>query len=340
VPPDTDETAFELRLPKVQGRAADNVRPTRILSLTGGGYRGLFTSGVLVELGRLAREEGPLDRRFDVFGGTSIGGLMACALATGVPPRRVVEAIEAHGPRIFTPRFGDRAKRLVAGPIYDPAGLRLAIDECLGPNAETAIGDVDVAIVVPAVDWESGVARIFTSKPLGAAHARATSLRDVCLATSAAPTYFPAHEIEGSSLLDGGLTANNPDTLILLEVARRWPDLSWSKVEMLSIGTAGADAPRAAGEANKSLIGWSGQIVDYILAVQERTASLQASALLGPERYLRVNHVPPTGDDVFARLDLADDRSRRTLGAAAKTVAARAYAANQHFIDRVLAQRD
>ena len=72
--------------PKVQDMSHRGLQWPR-LDLTVGGYRGLFTAQVLVELCQQAARPGRLDKSFDVFAGTSIGGFMACALAIGVPPR-------------------------------------------------------------------------------------------------------------------------------------------------------------------------------------------------------------------------------------------------------------
>ena len=82
-----DDGAPALRVPKPRSSTAKANAPLRVLSLTGGGYRGLFTAQVLVELCQQAARPGRLDKSFDAFAGTSIGGFMACALAIGVPPR-------------------------------------------------------------------------------------------------------------------------------------------------------------------------------------------------------------------------------------------------------------
>lgn len=323
-----------LRLPRPRLNAAQAQAPIRLLSLTGGGYRGLFTAQVLVQLCAQARHAGPLHKTFHVFAGTSIGGLMACALAVGVPPQRVVDAIDAYGPAIFPSRRGAKLRRVVFGALYDADNLCRAIDAALGPHAKTRLEDIDVGLIVPAVDWNSGTTRIFQSGAMGKRHAGDTLLRDVCLATSAAPTYFKPHEVDGAAMLDGGLVANNPDTIAMLEVVRRWPD-ALKRLQMLSIGTAGAVAQRPGAQADKSGAGWAPELPIFMMDVQEQTAAAQSARVLGA-RYLRINHVPAPGQEAFARLDLANDQARRLLLQAATAAAQAAYGSHRAFVDRIL----
>jgi patatin-like phospholipase/acyl hydrolase len=68
----------------------------RILALAGGGYLGLYTASVLAALEARCGE--PLGRRFDLIAGTSVGGILAVALAYEVPMRRLVDLFVEHGP--------------------------------------------------------------------------------------------------------------------------------------------------------------------------------------------------------------------------------------------------
>src|SRR6185312_1096259 len=252
----SEDRSARLRVPKPRSRVADAVAPLRILSLTGGGYRGLFTAQTLVALCNTVRRKGPLDSSIDVFAGTSIGGLMACALAVGVLPQRVLDAIDAYGPKVFERKRLPNLRRALFGTLYDKDNLARAVDDCLGDKARTTLAEVERGLIVPAIDWVGGRVEIYKSAYFGKAHAANVTLREVCLATSAAPTYFDPSEVNGAQMLDGGLAANNPDSLALLEVARRLPRVL-SRVEMLSIGTAGAQKVRTPEKASRSGLGWA-----------------------------------------------------------------------------------
>jgi predicted acylesterase/phospholipase RssA len=81
----------------------DDNGPFRALALDGGGFRGLYTATLLEELGRFFAGDTAADlgRRFDLITGTSTGGILACGLAVGVSPRRIIELYEKEGPKIF-----------------------------------------------------------------------------------------------------------------------------------------------------------------------------------------------------------------------------------------------
>ncbi len=305
-----------------------------MLSLTGGGYRGLFSANVLVNLCELAGVKGGLETRFEIFAGTSIGALMACALAVGIAPQRVLDAIDANGPSIFDPKPLNKLKQLTTGAIYDSDRLSDAIKASLGAHASRPIADVEAALIVPAVNWSTGEAVIFMSSKLGAAHSSNASLHDVCMSSAAAPTYFAPYALDGSPMLDGGLVANNPDMVALHEINRRWPHAS-DRIEVLSIGTAGAGTLRPLDGAGKGGIEWARKLALFMIDVQEATAVTQARRFLGG-RYLRVNHRASAGGPAFERLDLANDLARTALLQAGLETAQQAYSEHRAFIDRML----
>ena len=77
-------------------------KPFRILALAGGGYLGLYTATVLAELEARAGE--PLGRRFDLIAGTSVGGILAIALAYEIPMATIQQIFLDKGTRIFSAR--------------------------------------------------------------------------------------------------------------------------------------------------------------------------------------------------------------------------------------------
>ena len=76
--------------------------PFRVLSLSGGGFLGLYTAVILERLE--ARAGVPLARRFDLVAGTSVGAILAIALAFEVPMARMVRLFVDHGPGVFSDR--------------------------------------------------------------------------------------------------------------------------------------------------------------------------------------------------------------------------------------------
>jgi hypothetical protein len=299
-------------IPPVVGSKGKSDR-LRILSLTGGGYRGFFTATVLALLEKHIAPRKLVDC-FDVFAGTSIGGLLAAGLAAGITAGSLQSTIKARAPLIFPAKRFTRIRRAV-GTVYEAGPVGDAIDACLGGSATLPVKSVGKGLIITAASWVSGGPVLYRSASLGALLASNETLRDACLATSAAPTYFPAHVVDGAPMLDGGLAANNPDAVALLDVLRRWPH-ALPSVEMLSVGTAGVGSGGMAGEVHSSGLGWMLPLISFMFATQERLAAEQVGLLLG-KRYLRINHSPQPGQRALAEMDVVDSSMTGTLEALA-----------------------
>lgn len=169
----------------------------RILSLYGGGYKGLYTSQFLAGL---EAESGdiPLHRRFDLIAGTSIGGILALAVSSGkVTVRDIVEAMSSHGTDVFGTKEPPSSQLGIIWDLiahratarYSPEPLRKLVCEIAGDD--TFVGDLKQETIVPAVNVTKGSPQVFKT-PHHASFQRdwKVSVVDVAMATSAAPTFF------------------------------------------------------------------------------------------------------------------------------------------------------
>lgn len=281
--------------------ARPDARPLRVLALSGGGFLGLYTAHVLAALEAEAGE--PLARRFDLVAGTSIGGVLALALAFELPMAKMAGLFAEHGPAVFSPRpLPQRAlarlvdlTRSIAGPKYSGAALRRALASQLG---DRRLGDAPHALVVPAVDVGRCETKVFKTP-----HARApeadSALRavDVAMAACAAPAYFPAVRIGRRLFADGGLFAVAPDQVALHEV-QHFMGVDPDRVRMLSVGTATAHyMPPEGVRDNAGAVGWlsNGRLVLTMISVQQQHVRAMLEDRLG-DRYLRIDAVwPPDG---------------------------------------------
>jgi patatin-like phospholipase/acyl hydrolase len=182
-----------------------------ILALTGGGYRGLYTAHVLAQLEAFAGR--PIGQCFDLIAGTSIGGILALALAFEIPMAQVVNEFHQRAPTIFRRR----------GPLagwtrakYAQAGLREAIEAILSSDVTLAMAQH--AVIIPALNLTHGEPQVFKTRHHDTYH-RDYRYRviDIALATSAAPVFFPIAELDNQLFADGGLFANAPDLAALHE---------------------------------------------------------------------------------------------------------------------------
>ena len=187
----------------------------RILSLDGGGIRGLIPA---IWLNRLERElEPPLWAHFDLVAGTSTGSILACAVSGEIETQRIVDLYSNEGRKVFPPPR--RFPRLFWGPKYDGKGLEAALDAVFN---HTRFGDLKIKpTLVTTYDTFIGKPLIFKNdRP----RHEQILVRDVCRASSAAPTYFPPHllRLSGANvpLIDGGVVANNPTACAIAEAVR------------------------------------------------------------------------------------------------------------------------
>lgn len=294
----------------------------RVLALTGGGYRGLYSIAVLAAIERSLDHPGAagtrtsIGDRFDLIVGTSIGAILGCALSCGVPAARLVEVMKEHGPRIFPALRWKGLRKLLGGAPYSTAPLRAAIDACIGPGRSgRPLAGHDRALVVTAVDWTTSSLRLLGSKASGQGDELGLTLMDALLASAAAPLHFPAHEAGGCRFVDGGLAANAPDVQALRVAALRWPA---ADIRMLSIGTANPLTGRDPDRMPRRGVGWLGPIVDLCMQAQARQAVEECERLLGPDRYLRVDARPGDRQAAKVALDLATPASTEILLALAR----------------------
>jgi uncharacterized protein len=212
-------------------RAAPSGRVFQILAMSGGGYRGLYTAKVLADLESDIGQ--PIARYFDLIAGTSVGGILALALAMEIPAQRIVDLFVDSGDAIFKKRFSFGG--ILRAP-YSPKPLEalLMSEDLFG---ERLLGDCLHPVIVPAINYSSGKPVVFkTPHHPNFKRDHKYRLVDIALATSAAPAYFPRHVFDNQQYVDGGLFANAPGVLANHE-ALCFFGCRQEEVRMLSVGT-------------------------------------------------------------------------------------------------------
>lgn len=205
----------------------------KILSLSGGGYRGLYTAEVLKELENHLKAKNTSDciaNYFNLITGTSIGGIIALALAYEIPAEKIAKIFDDKGKEIFK-------KQSCIGMFKAKYNSDILKDILVDWFGDALIGDLKHPVVIPAVDYTTGNPVAFKT-----AHHDTfkrdwkQKIVDVALATSAAPTYFKRHRIGENEYIDGGLFANSP-SLVGLHEAEIFFECPINQVKILSIGT-------------------------------------------------------------------------------------------------------
>ena len=272
----------------------DNDKPFQILSLAGGGYLGLYTAGVLAQLEEQTGE--PLGRRFDLIAGTSVGGILAIALAYEIPMAMIKQLFLENGTKIFSGRSlpTNPVSRLrdltrsVLGPKYNGIALNKALVTHLGRKT---LADALHPVIVPAVNISNCTTKIFktphTPGSRGDENIRAAS---VAMATSAAPTYFPSIKIGTELYADGGMFAVAPD-LVAMHEAQHFMKIESSRIRMLSIGTATANyRPESRLSEKDGAVEWlsHGRLILSLISVQQQHVQSMMEDQLR-DRYLHLD---------------------------------------------------
>lgn len=327
--------------PRPNAQMSEEIKPFRVLCLDGGGMRGLYTGAVLNTLALRFSPKEPLDigKGFDIIAGTSTGGILACALAAGVPLDKVLDLYRKEGPAIFTcplPRYSLFKILWAAWNWRTPANkndhLKKSIENILG--SET-IGQLyerrKIGLCIPAVNLATHESRVFKTAHDPKRNADDDrQLAEVCLATSAAPIVLPIAGVPNphtadqlSFFADGGLWANNPVLVGLVEALH----ISDPKrpIEIISIGTCpppsgGALLPK---EAKRGILGWNFGIKALELSMDAQASGHQFMAKFLAEHLRRCGRnvtllrfdqsAPSSEQSNYLGLDSATQRACSTL---------------------------
>jgi patatin-like phospholipase/acyl hydrolase len=262
-------------------------RRFQVLSLDGGGFKGMFPAVLLAcleaDLGVSVVEH------FDLVAGTSTGGIIALGLGAGLSPADIVDFYVQQGPAIFAhPKF--RALRRLTRSQYRVRPLRRALQDVF---EERTLADSRVPLAIPTYDLcNDGVYLFRTPHSPRLRRDRRELMVDVALGTTAAPTYLPAHRLRGLRLVDGGMWANNP-TLVGISEAVSTLACDLANIRVFSLGTTIDTIKRPGRLDHGGLIPWAADAIPIVLRGQSIAANNHARLLLGDANVLRVDPAVP-----------------------------------------------
>ena len=266
----------------------DSDQPFRILSLDGGGIRGIFPAAILADLESTYLGGGSVTEYFDLITGTSTGGILALGLASGMTARELLDLYITRGREIFPPELRVMRKvRQYFIHAYGRGPMDKILTEVLGT---TKLRDAQVRLCIPSLDWKYGDVYVFKTphhpdykKDGGEAMAK------VAAATAAAPTYVRPVE-DGYTFADGGVWANNPIMVGLVEALSSFKTKR-NNIVILSIG-CGKD-PYTINRLQRWVGGkltWT-NIIFAAMHFQSMNALGQAGLLIGRDQIIRL--APP-----------------------------------------------
>ena len=153
---------------------------------------------------------------------------------------------------------------------YRPGPLRAALTEAFG---ERTFGESTKRLVITSYNLGMDDVYLFrtTHHPRLRRDWREGAV-DVAMATSAAPTYLPGYPLSGTRLVDGGLWANNPSMVAVVEAVGTC-GIPLENVRVFSLGTTVEIRHRSRRPDRGGLVAWAGAAVDVILRAQSITGN-------------------------------------------------------------------
>ena len=263
----------------------------RILSIDGGGIRGLIPALVLAEIeektGRATAEN------FDLIAGTSTGGILAVGLSkdggAGKPAfsaKALAGLYEKRGKDIFKRSLWKGVCSIggIADELYPCEGIEKVLKEYFG---DATLGSGLTKTLITTYDiWNRQPVFLKSWK----AEHRSVPMKNAARATSAAPTYFEPARIsvggETKYLVDGGVFINSPCVSAYVEALKIFPDER--DFFVLSLGT-GELVRRIEYEEAKGWgkAGWLLPVLSCMFDGVSDASDYQMKQLLG-ERYIRM----------------------------------------------------
>jgi len=285
----------------------------RILSIDGGGLRGIIPVKILQKLEEITGKR--VHEMFDLVAGTSTGGIISCASVlkgeNGQPKFSLADIEDIFAKKagtIFPTARGLKrmilAAENIARPGYNPAGLQSVLEDYFD---EERITDTLTPVFVSAYDLNNNRALFFKSRQALTDDKVNARMIDVCRATSAAPTIFPAYIFNYDDpkfpndnptrmCIDGGVFINNPEIGAFTEASRfasyppyNMPNVSNDDICILSLGTGHYTSLMTQKQGEDwGEIAWAPNISDVMMQAVSHTAEYQGDVLTSDDHHLRV----------------------------------------------------
>lgn len=303
---------------------------TRVLSIDGGGIRGIIPGQVLVSFekklqDRSGNSKARIADYFDIIAGTSTGGILTCAylkpdsLDASRPHFNAQEVVDLYlerGDEIFNIPVKHKIKSMggLNDEKYPIEQFEDALNDYFG---ETKLSELLKPCLITSYDIKRRQGHFFTSHDAKVDPGWDYLVREVARATSAAPTYFECAKVKSLTnitypLIDGGVFVNNPALCAYAEVHKKF-NATAKEMVILSLGTGFSKKEYDYNSAkNWGLASWVQPLIDIMMSGVADVVDYQLQqiyhAVGAPEQYLRINQVLPS--DINSDMD---DASRVNL---------------------------
>lgn len=299
----------------------------KTLALQGGGVLGYGQTVILSELERVAQK--PCAALFDLMGGTSVGCIIAAHLSVGISASDIQSFFTSDAPKIFSGNFFNTVSQLW-GAKYSAKPIEKALQARL---KDATLADCKTKFVATAYDWATDRPVYFKSYEKSSENKNwivigydsPIKLWQVCRASSAAQTYFPAFKFNDMVLIDGGNIGDNAPDMLVVADALGYESID--KIQMLSVGAGDTIWKESASGMLNPCVAKAGlNTIKIVFSAGESADIYKASRIIRGGHY-RIS--PDLGDG----FDI-DDASTPTLNAL-KSAAQKAISENSLILQKI-----
>ena len=260
----------------------------RILSIDGGGVRGVFAAKILSLMETKLQIN--IHKTFDLIVGTSTGSIIAAATVIKYDLTQLVDDYQKSASKIFQKRYNllglYRAK-------YDSKPLENFLFEKLG---DIKLGEIKKPLILNATNVSVGDVHLFKSY-YQKQQRKGDYVRDgkvplyrATLASCSAPIYFDPVDIDDTLICDGGIWANNPSLVGYTDAIRNFR-VGADNIKILSLGTGQTKQVYQMARRWGFLTGWQGtKLINFLMSCQNKYPQ-NVLSLINPEMIFRVNSI-------------------------------------------------
>jgi len=244
----------------------NNDKTFKILSIDGGGIKGLYSATILKKFEE--KFDCLTSDHFDMICGTSTGGLIALAISLKIPASDICKFYEEKGPEIFPrqTKFESFIKQTFYRGKFNDTGLRNALQSIF---SDKKIRDSNNLLCIPSYSITEHKPYVFKYDHSDLERDNNSSMVEIGLATSAAPTYFPLANLpsnHNTQFIDGGVWANNPSLIGILEALNYFvgsPPKEFNAINILSLSSLSMTSGNKTNlKRHRSFINWRDELFE------------------------------------------------------------------------------
>ena len=268
--------------------------PYRILSIDGGGIRGILAARILE---RIDEKRPGFLNGVDLFAGTSTGGILTLGLASGMTPSQIRVMYQEFADNVFADSLLDDLRDLgnLIGAEYSYLPLKNVLERYF--NSHT-LDSLSRRVLVSSFDLDNegrgpgGVRawkmKFFHNYP-GAESDGDQRVVDVGVRTAVAPAYFPVYQ----GYVDGGIAAANPAMCALTQALHAHTGgQQLENLVLLSMGTGYNPHYLPVTDADWGLAQWAPHMLSMMMEANAGVVDYQCRQILD-KRYLRIDPLLP-----------------------------------------------